>query len=32
MNKKKIAYLPVWDFGSAELLHDQMMTAYADMI
>lgn len=31
MNKKKIAYLPVLDFGSAELLYDQMMTAYADM-
>lgn len=31
MNKKKIAYLPVLDFGNAELLYEQMMTAYADM-
>lgn len=28
---QKIAYLPVLDFGNAELLYEQMMTAYADM-
>lgn len=28
---QKIAYLPVLNFGNAERLHDQMMTAYADM-